>query len=155
MYGAMFAPRPDLVAAELKRVVKPGGIIAMGNWTPAGFIGQMFKIVGKHVPPAPGLPSPLMWGNETVVAARLGSEIAQLHSTPRTITFRFPFGPAAAVEAFRLYYGPALRAFDSLDDDGQRELRHDLEQHWSQHNRAADGTTVVDSTYLEVIAVRR
>jgi 2-polyprenyl-3-methyl-5-hydroxy-6-metoxy-1,4-benzoquinol methylase len=155
MFGAMFAPRADATAAELVRVTRSGGRIAMANWTPDGFIGQMFKIVGKHVPPAPGMPSPLMWGNETVVAERLGSEIAHLQCTPRTITFRFPFDPAAMVEAFRAYYGPALRAFDSLDDDGQFALRRDLEQHWSQNNRATNGTTVVDSTYLEVIAVRR
>ena len=155
MFGAMFAPRADATAAELVRVTRSGGRIAMANWTPDGFIGQMFKIVGKHVPPAPGVPSPLMWGNETIVAERLGSEIAHLHSTTRTITFNFPFDPAATVQAFRTYYGPTLRAFDSLDDDGQSALRRDLEQLWSQHNRATDGTTEVDSTYLEVIAVRR
>ena len=155
MFGAMFAPRAEATAAELVRVTKSGGRIAMANWTPDGFIGQMFKIVGKHVPPAPGVPSPLMWGSEAVVAERLGSEIAHLHTTLRTITFNFALDPAATVECFRTYYGPALRAFDSLDADGQDALREELTQLWAQHNRATNGTTEVDSTYLEVIAVRK
>ena len=155
MFGAMFASRPDAVAAELVRVTQPGGRIAMANWTPDGFIGQMFKIVAKHVPPAPGMPSPLLWGVEATVAERLGSQIAGMTCTPRTITFDFPFEPAATVEAFRVFYGPTLRAFDSLSPEGQQMLRSDLEQLWTQHNRSQDGTTRVDSTYLEVIAVRK
>ena len=155
MFGAMFASRPDAVAAELVRVTQPGGRIAMANWTPDGFIGQMFKIVAKHVPPAPGVPSPLLWGVEATVAERLGSQIAGMTCTPRTITFDFPFAPAATVEAFRVFYGPTLRAFDSLSPEGQQMLRSDLEQLWTQHNRSQDGTTRVDSTYLEVIAVRK
>jgi 2-polyprenyl-3-methyl-5-hydroxy-6-metoxy-1,4-benzoquinol methylase len=155
MFGAMFAPRPDRVAAELARVTRSGGRIAMANWTPDGFIGQMFKIVGKHVPPAPGVPSPLMWGMEPMVAERLGSAMADLRCTPRTITFNFPFDAAATVEAFRVYYGPTLRAFDSLSPEAQDLFRADLVQHWEQHNRATNGTTLVDSTYLEVIAIRK
>lgn len=155
MFGAMFAPRAEATAAELVRVTRSGGRIAMANWTPDGFIGQMFRIVGKHVPPAPGVPSPLMWGNASTVAERLGDEIAHLQTTQRTITFNFPFDPAAVVESFRMYYGPALRAFDSLDTEGQRALRTELEQLWSQHNRAAGNATRVDSTYLEVVAVRK
>lgn len=155
MFGAMFAPRADDAATELVRVSRSGGRIAMANWTPDGFIGQMFKIVGKHVPPAPGVPSPLMWGNEATVRERLGGEVTDLSFTPRTITFDLPFDAAATVEYFRTYYGPTLRAFDSLDDDGQAMLRSELEQHWEKHNRATDGTTKVDSTYLEVIAVRK
>jgi SAM-dependent methyltransferase len=155
MFGAMFAPRPELTAAELLRVTRPGGRIAMANWTPDGFIGQMFKIVGKHVPPAPGVPSPLLWGVEATVAERLGSEIAELQCTPRTITFNFPFDAAATVEAFRAYYGPTLRAFDSLSLEAQRFFRSDLEQLWSQHNRGQNDTTQVDSTYLEVVAIRK
>ena len=155
MFGAMFASRPDAVAAELVRVTQPGGRIAMANWTPDGFIGQMFKIVAKHVPPAPGVPSPLLWGVEATVAERLGSQIADMTCTPRTITFDFPFDPAATVEAFRVFYGPTLRAFDSLSPEGQQMLRSDLEQLWTQHNRSQGGATRVDSTYLEVIAVRK
>jgi ubiquinone/menaquinone biosynthesis C-methylase UbiE len=159
MFGAMFAPRPDDAAAELVRVVRSGGRIAMANWTPDGFIGQMFKIVGKYAPPAPAPsgppPSPLLWGVEATVAERLGSQIAELRCTPRTITFNFPFNPAATVDAFLTYYGPTLRAFAALSPEVQPLFRSDLEQHWTQHNRGQNGATQVDSTYLEVIAVRK
>ena len=155
MFGAMFAPRPDATAAELVRVTRPGGRIAMANWTPDGFIGQMFKIMGKHVPPAQGVPSPIQWGNETMVAERLGAQVTNLRCTPRTITFNFPFSPAATVEYFRTYYGPTLRAFATLNADAQEALRNELEQFWTQHNRSGNGVTQVDSNYLEVIAVRK
>ncbi|MCE7988374.1 MAG: class I SAM-dependent methyltransferase [Caldilinea sp. CFX5] len=155
MFGAMFAPRPDATAAELVRVTRSGGRVAMANWTPDGFIGQMFKIMGKHVPPAPGVPSPIQWGNEAMVAERLGDQVADLRCTPRTITFNFPFSPAATVEYFRTYYGPTLRAFATLSADAQEALRSDLVQLWTQHNRSGNGVTQVDSTYLEVVAVRK
>lgn len=155
MFGAMFAPRPAATAAELMRVCRSGGRIAMANWTPDGFIGQMFKIMGKHVPPAQGVPSPIQWGNEAMVAERLGDQLADLRCTPRTITFNFPFSPAATVEYFRTYYGPTLRAFATLTADAQEALRSELEQLWAQHNRSGNGVTQVDSTYLEVIAVRK
>jgi ubiquinone/menaquinone biosynthesis C-methylase UbiE len=155
MFGAMFAPRPSDVASELARVCRSGGRVAMANWTPDGFIGQMFKIVGKHVPPAPGVPSPLQWGNEATVEERLGSQVDELHCTRRTITFYFPFSTAATVEYFRTYYGPTLRAFAALNTEAQEALRNDLEQLWSQHNRSQNGVTQVDSTYLEVIATRK
>ena len=155
MFGAMFAPRPDATADELMRVCRSGGRIAMANWTPDGFIGQMFKIVAKHVPPAPGVPSPLLWGSEPMVAERLGPQASNLRFTQRTITFNFPFDAAATVEAFHVYYGPTVRAFAALSPEGQQALRHDLEQLWEQHNYAKDGTTRVDSTYLEVVAVRK
>lgn len=155
MFGAMFAPRPNEVGTELVRVCRSGGRIAMANWTADGFIGQMFKIMTKHVPPAPGVPSPLQWGHEATVAERLGDQLTDLRCTPRTITFYFPFSPAATVEYFRTYYGPTLRAFAGLSPDAQEALRGDLVQLWTQHNRSQNGVTLVDSTYLEVIAVRK
>lgn len=154
MFGAMFAPRPDLVAAELKRVTKPGGIIAMANWTPTGFIGQMFKIVASRVPPPPNMPSPVLWGSKDVVQERLGEGTSDLQANPQLIHFNFPFDPAQVVEHFFLYYGPSFKAFNALDDDGREELRRALEQHWSAHNGASDGTTDVPAEYLRVVAVR-
>lgn len=154
MFGAMFAPRPELVAAELKRVCRPGGFIAMANWTPTGFIGQMFKIMAAHVPPPAGMPSPLLWGKEETVRERLGEGIAKLQSRPQIVTFEFPFSPVEVVETFRTYYGPTNKAFGTLGEEKQAALRKDLEQHWTEHNRATDGTTAVDSEYLEVIAIR-
>lgn len=154
MFGAMFAPRPELVASELKRVCRPGGRIAMANWTPEGFIGQMFKTTGKHVPPPPTMPSPIKWGDEATVRERLGDGISDLKMTRELCAFKYPFGPAEVVEFFRLYYGPTQRAFEAVDADRQAALRKDLEQLWSEHNRAIDGTTDVQAEYLEVVATK-
>lgn len=153
MFGAMFAPRPEIVAAELKRVCRAGGTIAMANWTPTGFIGQMFKLTGKHVPPPP-MPSPVLWGDEATVHERLTDGIADLKLTKRKITFRFPFSPIETVGHFRAYYGPTQMAFKALDENAQAELRRDLEELWTAHNQSSGDTTIVESEYLEVIAVR-
>ena len=155
MFGAMFAPRPELVAAELVRVCRPGGRIAMANWTPEGFVGQMFKITGKHVPPPPNMPSPIKWGDEETVRERLRDGIADLQLTRRMCPFEYPFPPADVVESFRLYYGPTRRAFEALDDDGQAALRTDLEHLWTEHNQATDNTTYGEGEYLEVIATTK
>ena len=154
MFGAMFAPRPELVAAELVRVCRPGGRIAMANWTPQGFVGQMFKVTGKHVPPPPNMPSPLKWGDEETVRARLSDGIADLQMTRRMCPFEYPVPPAEVVESFRLYYGPTRRAFEALESDGQAALRKDLEQLWTEHNQATDNTTYGEGEYLEVVATR-
>ncbi|MGI8735299.1 MAG: class I SAM-dependent methyltransferase [Pyrinomonadaceae bacterium] len=154
MFGAMFAPRPELVAAELVRVCRPGGRIAMANWTPQGFIGEMFKVTGKHVPPPPSMPSPLKWGDEETVRERLRDGIGDLQLTKRMCQFKYPFPPEEVVEFFRRYYGPTQRAFDALDSDGQAALRKDLEQLWSEHNQATDNTTFGEGEYLEVVATR-
>ena len=154
MYGAMFAPRPELVAAELVRVCRSGGRIAMANWTPEGFIGQMFKVTGTHLPPPVGIPSPLKWGDEETVRERLRDGIAELQLTRRMCEFKYPFPPAEVVEFFRKYYGPTQRAFDALDPDRQAALRSDLERLWAEHNRATDDATQVEGEYLEVIATR-
>ena len=153
MFGAMFAARPDRAAAELLRVTRAGGRIAMANWTPSGFIGQMLKTTVKYVAPPAGVPSPLLWGNEDTVRGRLGSRASTLALTRRCITFEYPFQPAQVVNEFRLWYGPTLRAFAALEEANREALRRELEQLWSDHNRATDGTTRVESEYLEVLAV--
>lgn len=153
MFGAMFAPQPKLVAAELARVCHPNGRLTMANWTPAGFIGQVFKITGKHVPPPP-MPSPLLWGDEATVAERLREGFTDVRCTRREIVMAFPMTPPEAVEYFRTWYGPTLRAFAALDEKGQVALRHDLEQLWTVHNCATDGTTSIVAEYLEVSALR-
>jgi SAM-dependent methyltransferase len=151
----MFAPRPERVAAELVRVCRPGGRIAMANWTPEGFIGRMFKVTGGHVPPPPDMPSPLKWGDEETVRGRLREGVSELRLTKRMCVFRYPFPPAEVVEFFREYYGPTQRAFAALDADGQAALRADLERLWAEHNLAADATTThVEGEYLEVLATR-
>ena len=153
MFGAMFAPRPDVTAAELKRVCRKGGLITMANWTPDCFIGQMFKATAKHVGPPAGMPSPLLWGTDDAVSERFADGIADLQFVKRTLCFTFPFGPVDVVEHFRMYYGPTQKAFESLDVSGQRALRNDLEDLWTTHNEATDGTTNVPSEYLEVRAI--
>jgi SAM-dependent methyltransferase len=156
LVGAMFAPRPERVAAELVRVCRPGGRIIMVNWTPSGLVGQMFKAIARHVPPPPGVPSAMLWGDEATVRQRLNDGIKALTLTHRTYpVWNYPFGVPEVVEFFRETYGPVQRAFAALDAEGQKTLRNDLEQVFSQYNRAADGTTSLEGEYLEVIAVRK
>ena len=151
--GAMFAPRPHLVARELGRVCAPGGTIAMANWTPAGFAGKMFRTIAKFIAPS-GMPSPVLWGDEATVRERLGPHVSRLSLTRRDYQFNYPFPPSDVVNFFRLYYGPTNRAFASLDRAGRKSLHEELATLWSTHNRARDGITLVDAEYLEVIATR-
>ncbi|HEX8274586.1 MAG TPA: class I SAM-dependent methyltransferase [Longimicrobiaceae bacterium] len=154
LIGAMFAPRPDRVAAELTRVCRPGGRIAMANWTPDGFVGRMFAAVGRHAPPPTLMPSPVKWGDEATLRERLRDGIAGVEATRRTYPMRYPFPPADVVEFFREYYGPTNRAFAALDDAGRSALREELESLWAGSNLATDGTTHVEAEYLEVVAAR-
>lgn len=155
LIGAMFAPRPERVAAELVRVCRSGGRIVMGNWTPDSFVGKLFKTVGKHVPPSPLMSPPVKWGEEAFVREQLADGVAELQFTKRQYPFFYPFPPPEVVEFFRTYFGPVNRAFGVLDGDGQAALRRDLEQLWTAHNRATDGTTSYEAEYLEVAAVRQ
>ena len=154
MFGAIFAPRPELAGAEMLRVCRPGGRIAMANWTSTGFVGQMFNIVAEYVPP-PNMPSPIKWGDEETVRQRFGNPV-YLQCTKHLISFNYPFGPKEVVEYFRKYFGPAIKAFDALeaDVDKQAALRRDLVQLWTGQNQRSDGTTFVESEYLEVNATK-
>lgn len=157
MFGVMFTPRPAVAAAELWRVTKPGGLIALANWTPEGFIGKMFSVFKKHLPPPPaGVPSPMEWGKESSVQDRLKEGFVNLRMTRQVEVMRYPFPPAETVDFFRKYYGPTLRAFESLSADGQISLREDLVELQTQHNSAKEaGTTAVEAEYLEVVATKR
>lgn len=156
MFGAMFAPRPQVVAAELLRVTKPGGRVALANWTPEGFIGKMFNVFKAHLPPPPaGVPSPMGWGDEATVRARLQPGFTEVRLTRRIARMHYPFPPAGTVEFFRQYYGPTQKAFAALDAAAQTALRRDLVELQAAHNIAkTPGTTEVATEYLEVIAVR-
>lgn len=152
--GAMFAPRPERVASEMVRVCRPGGKIIMGNWTPAGHIGQMFKIVGKYAPPPAIFPSPLLWGDEAMVRERFGTGVSDLQMTRRMFPFRYPFSPSTVADLFITYYGPTVRAYASLDDASKVAFHEELTMLWSQNNRATDGTTDVPGEYIEVVGTR-
>jgi len=153
LVGAMFAPRPDRVAAELTRVCRPGGRIVMVNWTPTGFIGQMFKTIAKHIAPA-GMPSPVLWGDESTVRDRLKDGISDLKLTKHFYHFEYPFAPAEVVEFYRVNYGPVGRAFAALEGADKDQLREDLVTLWSSHNKGPEEATSIDAEYLEVIATR-
>jgi len=155
LFGAMFAPRPEWVAGELVRVCRPGGMIAMGNWTREGFIGQMFKTFSRFIAP-PGMPSPVLWGDEDTVRERLGADLSELRMTRMVYRFDYPFSPAGVVEFFRQNYGPTTRAFATLGGDDQAALRAELETLWSSFNKSGNpNRTVVDAQYLEVVGTTR
>lgn len=155
LIGAMFAPRPEHVASEFRRVCRSGGRILMANWTPTGFPGNMWKVIGKYVPSPPGVPPPTLWGDEETVRQRLRDGIARLELTRRTYPeWSYPFHVPQVVEFFREYFGPIQRAFNALDAEGQDALRRDLEEAFSQYNRATDGTTLLEGEYLDVAATR-
>src|SRR5437588_1314168 len=154
VFGAMFAPRPERVAAELLRVCRPGGLTAMANWTPSGFVGKMFALSANHVPPPPGIPAPALWGDEDVVRQRFAAGEKQIRLARIMCEFRYPFPPAEVVATFRRYFGPTKVAFSKLDPPGQSALASDLARLWNEHNEASDGTTLVRAEYLEVHVLR-
>jgi ubiquinone/menaquinone biosynthesis C-methylase UbiE len=152
--GVMFAPNQEKVAEELLRVCRSGGKIGLANWTPDGFIGNMFRTIGKHVPPPPGVKPPPLWGTEERLQELFGEGVVSLEVTQRSYMLRYP-SARHFVEYFRSYYGPMLKAFESLDTDGQEALAEDLEELLERWNTSGDATLVVPSGYLEVVAVRR
>jgi SAM-dependent methyltransferase len=154
IFGAMFAPRPDLVAQELVRVCRPGWTIAMANWTKTGFIGQMFALVSRFIAP-PEMPSPVLWGDESTVRERLGAGIAELRMTRVMYRFDYPFSPAGVVDFFRQNYGPTNRAFAALRAPDQEAFHADLVALWSSEHQSDEANrTVVDAEYLHVVAIR-
>jgi SAM-dependent methyltransferase len=154
LIGAMFAPRPELVASEMLRVTRSGGKIIMGNWTPEGHIGQMFKVIGKHVPPPAIFPSPLLWGNESTCRERFGAGVSELAVTRDMYPFAYPFAPAKVVDFFIEYYGPTNRAYGSLDAGGKKAMHEDLTALWSRNNVATDASTRVLAEYITVRGTR-
>lgn len=154
LIGAMFAPRPDRVASELIRVCRSGGRVALGSWTAEGFVGQMFKIIGRYAPPPSMMPSPLAWGDEATVRERLGSGVEDLRMQHRLYPMAYPFPPAGVVRLFREEYGPAIQAFRRLEPPGREALAHELEALWVQYNQGGPETTKLGAEYLEVVAIR-
>jgi len=154
VFGAMFAPDHRQTASELLRVCRPGGTIALASWTPDGFIGDLFRTTGAHVPPPPGVPAPMLWGTEAYLLDLFGDAISSLDVTERTFTFRFP-SAEHFVTFFRLWYGPTLKAFAALDEAGREALENDLTRLARKHDRLDDGAIAIPATYVEAIATKR
>ncbi|HVE53617.1 MAG TPA: methyltransferase domain-containing protein, partial [Ramlibacter sp.] len=152
-FGCMFAPNPPRVASELLRVCRPGGRIAMANWTPDGFIGQVFKTVGRHVPPPAGVSSPALWGTRERIVELFGAAAANVATQTRQFMFRYR-SPEHMLEVFRGYYGPILKAFAALDGAGQHALSEDLVALMNRFDRGDGKGLVVPSDYLEIVVTR-
>ncbi len=152
-FGVMFTPDQDRAAAELLRVCRRGGKIGLANWTPEGFIGQLFKTIGKHLPPPAGARSPALWGTRARIAELFEPHAASVKSAQRNFVFRYR-SPAHWIEIFRTYYGPLLKAFAALEPARRETLQNDLEALIDRFNRSGDGTMVVPSEYLEIVITR-
>ena len=153
-FGVMFTPNQDKAASELARVCKPGGRIGLANWTPESFIGQLFKTIGKYIPPAPGVKSPALWGTKARLEELFGKTAQEIRTTSREFTFRYR-SPAHWIEVFRTYYGPMNKTFGALDAGKQAAFTRDLLALMERDNRSGDGTLVLPSEYLEVVIERK
>jgi SAM-dependent methyltransferase len=153
-FGAMFTPDHERVAGEMLRVLRPGGRIGMANWTPGGFIGRLFKVIGAHVPPPAGLKSPALWGTEAHLSELFGTQAAQIRCERRYFNFRY-LSAAHWVQVFRDYYGPTHKAFAALDAAGARSLERDITTLLHLLNTAGSASLVVPAEYLEVVITKR
>src|SRR5262249_11413668 len=153
-FGGMFSPDQDRTAEELVRVCKPGGRIGLANWTPEGFIGQMFKTIGKYLPPPTGVKSPAVWGTREWLQTTFGASASTVAAEPRHFTFRYR-SAQHFLGVFRIYYGPVLKAFETLDEAGGKALARDIIDLIGRSNTSQDETMVVPSEYLEVVIIKR
>jgi ubiquinone/menaquinone biosynthesis C-methylase UbiE len=153
-FGVMFTPNQDKAAAELARVCRRGGKIGLANWTPEGFIGQLFKTLGKHLPPPAGAKSPALWGTKARLDEMFGQTATVIIAKPRHFMFRYR-SAEHFVDFFKTYYGPVLKAFGALDPAGQQSLHSDMIALIERMNVADDGTMVVPGEYLEVVIVKK
>ena len=151
--GAMFAPDQEAVAREMARVCRSGGRLGMANWTPDSMVGDMFRTVGRHVPPPQGVQPAVAWGSEDRVRELLGPHCADLRATRTTCAFRFP-SAQACMDYFRVWYGPTVAAFRAVGEQGQDQLARELVAVFEGHNTATDGTLSMDVAYLEVVGIR-
>jgi ubiquinone/menaquinone biosynthesis C-methylase UbiE len=153
-FGVMFTPNQELAANELARVCKPGGKIGLANWTPESFIGQLFKTIGKYIPPAPGVKSPALWGTQPRLEELFGNTAHEIRTTSREFVFRYR-SAVHWIEVFRTYYGPMNKAFGALDAEKQTAFTEDLMALIETRNRSGDRTLVLPSEYLEVVIERK
>ncbi len=153
-FGVMFTPDQDKAAAELMRVCRPGGKIGLANWTPDGFIGHVFKTIGKHLPPPAGIKSPALWGTRARIEEMFGAHASSIKTESRDFVFRYR-SPEHWLEVFKTYYGPLLKAFGALEPAAQAALTGDLMAQIERFNRSGDAAMVVPSEYLEIVVTRR
>ena len=153
-FGSMFAPDHARTAGEMLRVVRDGGRIGLASWTPTGFIGRLFKVIGAHVPPPAGLQSPALWGTQEHMAELFGTGAAAIRAEKRHFTFRYG-SPAHWLRVFRAFYGPTHKAFAALDEAGQQVLQRDILALLEELNTAGGSSLVIPSEYLEVVVTRR
>ena len=153
-FGVMFAPDHAKSASEMARVCRPGGRIGLANWTPEGFIGQVFKTLGRHLPPPAGVQPPSLWGVQAHLQSLFGDRAAKIAVTPRVFNFRYR-SAAHFIEVFRTWYGPIHKAFAALPAAGAQALEADLAELINRLNRAGAGSLVVPSDYVEVVITRR
>ena len=149
-FGVMFTPNQEKAGAELARVCRAGGKIGLANWTPSGFVGEMFKAIGRYLPPAAGLKSPMLWGTEERLRELFGARVAALQAPKRNFMFRYR-SPKHWLDTFRTYYGPMNKAFGALDAGKQAALAEDLLGLAQRFNTASDGTLTVPGEYLEIV----
>ena len=149
-FGVMFTADQDRAAAELVRVCRPGGKIGLANWTPEGFIGQLFKTIARHAPPPAGVKSPALWGKRERIDELFGPHASSIKSARRDFAFRYR-SPDHWLEVFKTYYGPVLKTFAALAPDAQSALERDLRELIEQFNRSGDGSMVAPSEYLEIV----
>ena len=153
-FGVMFTPNQMQAAAELARVCKPKGRIGLANWTPDGFIGQVFKTLGKYLPPPAGAKSPALWGTRAALEEMFNTQATSIKAEPRMFNFRYR-SPENFLDIFKTYYGPVLKAFAALDEASRQQLHNDLYALIVRMNGSGDPTMVVPSEYLEVVITRR
>jgi SAM-dependent methyltransferase len=153
-FGVMFTPDQPKAAAEMLRVCRPGGRIGLSNWTPDGFIGQVFKTLGRHLPPPPGVQPPSRWGVVSHLETLFGPSAASIQATPMMFNFRYR-SAAHFIEVFRTWYGPVHKAFAALPADSAIALERDLAELLNRMNRAGTDALVVPSEYLEIVITRR
>lgn len=153
-FGVMFTPDQDKAAAELVRVCRPGGKIGLANWTPEGFIGQIFKTIGKHLPPPAGIKSPALWGTRARIHELFDAQASSIAIESRHFVFRYK-SPEHWLQVFKTYYGPMLKAFAALEPGAQAILEEDIKAQIKTFNRSGDATVVVPGEYLEIVITRR
>ena len=153
-FGAIFAPDPERTAAEMARVCRPGGKIAMANWTPEGMLGKLFRILARYSPQGTNVDLPVSWGDEAVLKERLGAYVSDLRIKREVVRFR-SLSPAHWVEFMKTYFGPAIRAFEYSSSEAREALEQEMMELMQEHNRASNGTALGESEYLDIVATRR